>query len=88
MELLTDEDFLDSLLDSRLYWIYVNEFGFMSWEDYAVDKPSQGLRNCTHFFENLFKEEGLTADNLENLTAFNYMENQKKYNIIIEILNS
>lgn len=88
VELLIDEDFLDSLLDSRLYWIYVNEFGFMSWEDYAVNKPSQGLRNFTTFFENLFKEEGLTADNLENLTAFNYMENQNIYDIIIEILNS
>jgi hypothetical protein len=88
VELLTDEDCLNSLLDIRLYWIYVNEFGFMSWEDYAVDKPSQGLRNCTNFFENLFKEKGLTTDNLENLTVFNYMENKKKYNIIIEILNS
>ena len=82
IELLTDEDFIDTALDSRLYWIYLNEFGFKSWENYAVDRPSQGLRNCSNFFENLFKEEGLTADDLENLTASNYMENQKIYNII------
>ena len=35
VELLTDEDFLDSLLDSRLYWIYVNEFG-LEWFDYKL----------------------------------------------------
>lgn len=61
MELFIDEDFLNSLFDIRLYWIYVNEFGFMSWEDYAVDKPSQGLHNCTNFFENLFKEKGINS---------------------------
>ena len=88
IELLTDEDFLDTLLDSRLYWIYVNEFGFMSWEEYAVNRSSQGFRNCINFFETLFKDEGLSAHNLENLTAFNYTENQKIYNIIKEIILS
>lgn len=88
IELLTDEDFIDTFLDSRLYWIYVKEFGFMSWEDYAVNRPSQGLRNCRNFFDTLFKEEVLTAYNLENLTARNYKENQKIYNIIKEIIKS
>ena len=86
IELLTDEDFIDSLLDSRLYWIYVKEFEFMSWEDYAVDRPSQGLHNCTNFFKNLFKEEGLTISDLENLTASNYKQNLELYNIVRKIL--
>ncbi|MFX0106148.1 MAG: hypothetical protein ACFE75_11740 [Candidatus Hodarchaeota archaeon] len=88
IELLTDGDFIDSLMDSRLYWIYVKEFNFMSWKDYAVDSPSQGLRNCANFFENLFNEEGFTADYLENLTAFNYNESEKTYSIIKKMLNS
>jgi hypothetical protein len=75
IELLTDEDFIDTLLDSRLYWIYVNEFGFMRWQDYAIARPSQGLRNCMNFFENLFKEENLTVSDLENITASNYTKN-------------
>jgi hypothetical protein len=88
IELLTDEDFIDSLLESRLYWIYVKEFNFMSWKDYAVDRHSQGLRNCANFFENLFYEEGFTADYLENLTTFNYKESEKTYRIIKKILTS
>ena len=60
----------------------------MSWEDYAVARPSQGLRNCANFFENLFREEGFTVDYLDNLTAFNYRENNKIYSIIKKILNS
>jgi len=88
IELLTDEDFIDTLLDSRLYWIYVKEFEFMSWEDYAVDRPSQGLRNCVNFFENLFKEEVLTVSDLENLTASNYIQNHELHNIVRRILKS
>ena len=88
IELLTDEDFIESLLDSRLYWIYVREFKFMSWEDYAVDRPSQGLRNCSNFFENLFKEERLSVSDLENLTASNYKQNLELYNIVRKILKS
>ena len=87
IELLTDEEFLDNLLESKLYWIYVNEFGFMRWENLAVNKPSQGLRNCKHFFNTLFKKEGLTTNDLENLTAFNYMD-QKIYDAVIRISNS
>ncbi len=53
-----------------------------------LNRSSQGLRNCVNFFETLFKEEGLAAHNLENLTALNYTENQKIYNIIKEIIIS
>ena len=88
IELLTDEDFIETSLDSRLYWIYVKEFGFKSWEDYAVNRPSQGLRNCRNFFDTLFKEENLTTYDLEHLTARNYKENQIIYNIIKEIIKS
>ncbi|MFW9867231.1 MAG: hypothetical protein ACFFEN_14135, partial [Candidatus Thorarchaeota archaeon] len=88
IELLTDEDFIDTLLDSRLYWIYVNEFKFKNWEDYSVDRPSQGLRNCLNFFENLFKEEGLSMSDLENITNSNYRQNLELYNIVTQILES
>jgi hypothetical protein len=88
IELLTDEDFIESLLDSRLYWIYVKEFNFMCWKDYAVDRPSQGLRNCVNFFENLFNEEGFTFDYLEDLTALNSIKDEKKHKIIQQILYS
>ena len=88
IELLTDEEFLDSLLESKLYWIYVNEFRFMRWENLAVNRPSQGLRNCKQFFNTLFKEEGLAANDFEKLTAFNYMEDQKIYDAVTRISNS
>jgi len=60
----------------------------MKWQDYAVDRPSQDLRNCISFFENLFKEEGLTAVNLENMTAFNYLQKLEWQNIVTKILES
>ncbi|MBA7512538.1 hypothetical protein ES705_04544 [subsurface metagenome] len=60
----------------------------MRWENLAVNKPSQGLRNCKQFFNTLFKEEGLATNDLEKLTAFNYMEDQKIYDAVIKISNS
>jgi hypothetical protein len=88
IERLTDEDFVDTLLESRLYWIYVKEFKFMRWQDYAVKKPSQGLRNCYEFFDNLFKDDGLKTEDLENLNPYNYMNNPKLYYVVTKILNS
>lgn len=88
IELLTDEDFVHTLLESRLYWIYVKEFRFMRWQDYAVATPSQGLRNCYDFFDRLFEDDDLTTEELENLTPFNYMDNPRIYSIVNTILNS
>ena len=69
IELLTNEDFIKTSLGSRLYWIYIYEFNLTRWEDLAVPRPSQGLRNCREFFNKLFKDEGLTFDQLESLNA-------------------
>lgn len=67
IEILTDEDFTKTSLGSRLYWIYVNEFELTRWEDLAVRRPSQGLRNCREFFNKLFEKEGLSYDKLESI---------------------
>ena len=69
IQLLTDEDFVDTSLSSRLYWIYVNVFKLTRWEDLKVPRPSQGLRNCRAFFNNLFEKKGLTYEHLESLDA-------------------
>lgn len=86
IELLTSEDFVETLLDSRLYWIYVNKFGFKSWKELAQPKPSQGLRNCRKSFNKLFIEEGLTFEDLENLTYSNFKT--PKYSDLSELLDS
>ena len=65
IELLTSEDFIDTLLDSRLYWIYINEFGFKKWQDLSISRPSQGKRNCIKFFKKLFRQEKITIEMLE-----------------------
>ena len=67
--LLTDDDFVATSLGNRLYWIYINEFGFTRWEDLAVPRPSQGLRNCRVFFDKLFNDEGLNFYHLESIDA-------------------
>ncbi len=74
IELLTSVDFIETLLDSKLYWIYVNEFGFKSWEVYSVARPSQGLRNCKIFFEKLFRDAGLSFEDLENIKTSNLLK--------------
>ena len=88
IELLTDEDFVKTLLGSKLYWIYVKVFGFMEYQDYAVATPSQGFRNCYNFFDKLFEDDGLTAKELENLTPFDCMDDLRIYKIINKILDS
>ncbi len=73
IELLTDDDFIDTSLNSKLYWIYINEFGMTDWKDLAVRRPSQGLRNCKNFFETLFREDNLSFEELENLKSSAYL---------------
>ena len=85
IEILTDEDFIETLLESRLYWIYVNEFGFMEWKDLAESKPSQGIRNCTLFFERLFNEEEISFEDLEKLNSSNIIDD-KKYSSLTKYL--
>ncbi len=69
IQLLTDKDFVDTSLNSTLYWIYVNEFRLTRWEDLKVFRPSQGLCNCRAFFNKLFEKEGLTYEDLESMHA-------------------
>ena len=85
IEILTDEDFTKTSLDSRLYWIYVNEFSLTRWEDLKVRRPSQGRCNCNKFFENLFRDEGLTSEDLERISPDNFYC-KSKYNALKKYL--
>lgn len=88
IDLLTDKDFINTLLSKRLYWIYVNEFKFKNWKDYAVPRPSQGLRNCKNFFNILFKDYGLSAGELESIDPHKYMDNIRFKSAIEEFTRS